>query len=229
MKIALIQGNYFPWIGYFAVINSVDLFLVYEDVQYTKNDYRNRNWIYGTDRGHEDEKIWLTVPVAHRNSTQRYLETEVADQRWIKKHRNTLQQNLKAAPNWNKISDSLDEAFEKFAECRNLFEINRIALSVALSHLEIKTPIKYISKVDFHGSPSEKVAEIIKENNGRTYISGSAAKSYIVKSDFDARGIDVQWCDYSALIESMCGKNNLALSQIERPESVLKYLAYKEQ
>src|SRR5690606_10151511 len=57
MKAAIVQSNYLPWKGYFDIINMVDLFIFYDDVQYTKRDWRNRNRIKT-----RDGIKWLTVP-----------------------------------------------------------------------------------------------------------------------------------------------------------------------
>lgn len=72
-KIAILQSNYIPWKGYFDLINMVDEFILYDDVQYTKNDWRNRNKIK-TSQGLQ----WLTIPVYHKNLEQKINETQIA-------------------------------------------------------------------------------------------------------------------------------------------------------
>ena len=57
-KIAVVQSNYIPWKGYFDLIRSVDAFILYDDVQYTRSDWRNRNKIKTRD----GQTTWLTVP-----------------------------------------------------------------------------------------------------------------------------------------------------------------------
>ena len=59
-KVAILQSNYIPWKGYFDIINLVDEFIIYDDCQYTKNDWRNRNRIK-TCNGLQ----WLTIPVRY--------------------------------------------------------------------------------------------------------------------------------------------------------------------
>ena len=65
-KIAILQSNYIPWKGYFDLINMVDEFIIYDDVQYTKNDWRNRNKIK-TSQGIQ----WLSIPVRQENLVQK--------------------------------------------------------------------------------------------------------------------------------------------------------------
>ena len=89
MRIAIIQSNYIPWIGYFEFIRSVDKFILYEDVQYTKNDWRNRNFL------RQNEKInWLSIPVKHQSLKQKFTEVLVSDNIWTKKHFNTISISL---------------------------------------------------------------------------------------------------------------------------------------
>ena len=72
MRIAIIQSNYIPWIGYFEFISSVDKFILYEDGQYTKNDWRNRNFL------RQNEKInWLSIPVKHQSLKQKFTEVDM--------------------------------------------------------------------------------------------------------------------------------------------------------
>ena len=80
-KIAILQSNYIPWRGYFNIISNVDTFVIYDEVQYTKNDWRNRNKIK-TQNG----LIWLTIPVKQKLLYQKICESEVVDQSWRKKH-----------------------------------------------------------------------------------------------------------------------------------------------
>ena len=69
--VAIIQSNYIPWVGYFAIAAACDTFIVFEDVQYTKNDWRNRNRIEPKRSG---SHVWLTVPVYHADSKQKFVE-----------------------------------------------------------------------------------------------------------------------------------------------------------
>ena len=80
-KIAILQSNYIPWKGYFDLIASVDEFIIYDEMQYTKNDWRNRNKIK-TAKGVE----WITIPVRVESLSQRICDTQIFDKKWVKKH-----------------------------------------------------------------------------------------------------------------------------------------------
>ena len=92
-KIAILQSNYIPWKGYFDIIRQSDIFVIYDEVQYTKNDWRNRNLIK-TPNGIE----WLTIPVNQKNLDQKINETFVSTTNWNKKHWNSILCNYSKSP-----------------------------------------------------------------------------------------------------------------------------------
>ena len=81
-KIAILQSNYIPWKGYFDIINMVDEFVLYDDMQYTRRDWRNRNKIK-TPNGLQ----WLTIPVQVKGKyLQKIKETKISEKKWTKNH-----------------------------------------------------------------------------------------------------------------------------------------------
>ena len=81
-KVAISQSNYIPWRGYFDLIASVDEFVIFDEMQYTKRDWRNRNKIK-TKEG----ALWLTVPVRVKGKyLQNIRETEINGISWQKNH-----------------------------------------------------------------------------------------------------------------------------------------------
>ena len=99
-KIAILQSNYIPWRGYFDIMNSVDEFIFYDEVQYTKNDWRNRNKIL-TNHGSK----WLTLPVRLKTLSQLIKDTKIEDKLWSKKHWDTIKQNYSKAKYFNKYKE----------------------------------------------------------------------------------------------------------------------------
>ena len=79
-KVAVLQSNYIPWKGYFDIIHDVDLFIFHDDLQYTKNDWRNRNKIY-TQNG----LSWLSIPVG-TNEHRLILDVKMNEKKWQKEH-----------------------------------------------------------------------------------------------------------------------------------------------
>src|SRR3954471_3994443 len=106
-KVAITQSNYIPWKGYFDSVNMMDEFILYDDMQFTKRDWRNRNLIK-TPRGLQ----WLTVPVKVKG---RYLqtirETEIDGTEWSARHWRTLTANYAQSPFFREIADILEPAY----------------------------------------------------------------------------------------------------------------------
>ena len=108
-KVAILQSNYIPWKGYFDLINSVDEFVLYDDVQYTRRDWRNRNKIK-TKSGTK----WLTIPVVVKGKYHQTIrETEIADSNWINEHRKAIEHEYAKAPYFKEYKEQVEKLFEK--------------------------------------------------------------------------------------------------------------------
>ncbi len=119
-KVAIIQSNYIPWKGYFDIIASVDEFILYDDMQYTRRDWRNRNRIM-TPNGPQ----WLTIPVSVKGKFyQRINETKVANHDWIDDHWKAIQMNYARARFFQDYKDRIQCVYEKCREEDYLSRIN---------------------------------------------------------------------------------------------------------
>ena len=196
MRIAVIQGNYIPWIGYFALVSAVDKFLLYEDVQYTKNDWRNRNII---DRN--GQPIWLTIPVRHKTLGQKYLETQVSSDLWAEKHLKSLQMNFGALQSWAALFPHLRIHYESAKKLEYLSEINWLFLKFIIDFLEIKTPIERVTSRPISSNPSDSLFALLKNHGATQYLSGPSARSYINDEAFMEGGIKVEYVNYDKLIK----------------------------
>lgn len=194
-KIAILQSNYIPWKGYFDIINMVDEFILYDEVQYTKNDWRNRNKIK-TSQGIQ----WLTIPVRQKTLEQKINETKVLDNRWRKKHWNTVQQAYSKAPYFKVYKD----IFEKLYLDNNdeyLSQINYNFILAICDILGIKTKIRWSREFNLLDGQTEKLLGICKECNVDVYLSGPAAKDYFDEELAKRENIKVEWMDYSGYSE----------------------------
>ncbi|MDX2231897.1 MAG: WbqC family protein [Leptolyngbyaceae cyanobacterium bins.349] len=96
-KVAIVQSNYIPWKGYFDLINSVDEFILYDDMQYTRRDWRNRNQIK-TASG----LMWLTIPVQVKGKYyQKIRETQISDPTWAQEHWRSILTNVQCIPRYS--------------------------------------------------------------------------------------------------------------------------------
>lgn len=189
-RIALLQSNYIPWKGYFDLIKDVDEFYIYDEVQYTKNDWRNRNQIL-TPQG----KQWLTIPVRHEYLGQLINEVKVANKKWGKKHWNAIKTNYGKSTNFKKYAP----IFEEFYLSNNfdlLTEINERLIRIVCEILDIKTPIKRSQQFNLVGDKNERIIELCLKVNASEYVSGPAAKDYANENLFHSNNIQLTWYEY---------------------------------
>lgn len=190
-KIAILQSNYIPWKGYFDIINQVDEFIFYDDVQYTKNDWRNRNKIK-TQSGPQ----WLTIPVRQDNLAQKICETKISQDNWADKHWKSISLNYCKAPYYNIYKDQL-EKFYKETRSLLLSEINRSAIELINSFLGISTVLTSSADYKLIEGKNERLIDLILQAGGTHYLSGPSAKDYIREDLFKEAGIEISWMDYS--------------------------------
>jgi hypothetical protein len=189
-RLAIIQSNYIPWKGYFDIIGSVDEFIVYDEVQYTKNDWRNRNRIK-TANG----VSWITIPVYQKSLQQKISETMVSDRKWAIRHWQTLQTNYGRAPHF-RTSKNVFEDFYLNSTLTALSEINVSLIRIICDFLGIKTVISSSTQYELSGNPTERLVSLCKQTGSTTYLSGPAAQSYMQPELFKNANIELEWMDY---------------------------------
>ena len=189
--IAILQSNYVPWKGYFDLMRSVDEFILYDDMQYTRRDWRNRNRFKSPDGVR-----WLTIPVQVKGRyLQRIDETLVSDPDWAGKHWSTLRAWYGRAPFFDRYRPALEEVYLKMTE-PNLSQINRHLLKVLAELLGIGTPITWSTDYVARGSKTERLLSLCQAAGATCYLSGPAAREYLEEDRFQAQGIEVQWMSY---------------------------------
>lgn len=196
MKVAISQSNYIPWKGYFDMINMADVFILYDDVQYTRNDWRNRNLIK-TGNG----PFWLSIPVhvKHRRE-QKINETLVYEKSWAEKHWKTIVGNYSRAAYFKQYRDFFAELYAS-ATSDYLSEINQEFLMKICQLLEIRTELVQSSSLNLQGERTEKLVHACRMFNADTYLTGPAARNYLNEELFHAHNIKVEWMDYSGYPE----------------------------
>lgn len=196
-KIAIDQSNYIPWKGYFDMINMVDEFVLYDDVQYTKRDWRNRNKIVTPN-----ELKWMTIPVNVKGKyLQKIKDVMVVDHEWIDQHERTLQAFYAKAPYYYQYKDYVWALYDKCREEDHLSQINYIFLKGICGLIGINTKITWSSDYELCDGKNERLITIIKQSKSDYYLSGPAAKDYIDDEMFKNEGIELQWMDYSGYPE----------------------------
>lgn len=190
-KVAIVQSNYIPWRGYFDLIAFVDEFILYDDMQFTKRDWRNRNRIK-TSQGLQ----WITVPVQVKGRYhQKIRETLIDGTDWAKSHWRTLEFNYRAAPHFAEIADWLAPIYlEEQYETISL--LNRRLLEAICGYLGITTRVTNSWDYELADGKSERLANLCSQAGGTEYVSGPAARDYVEEPVFDELGIRLTWFDY---------------------------------
>lgn len=195
-KVAILQSNYIPWKGYFDLIAFVDEFILYDDMQYTRRDWRNRNQIK-TPRGVE----WLTIPVQVKGKFhQKIRETETAGSQWGEQHWKTLVQNYRTAPHFEEIAEWLKPLYLDSPSI-TLSHLNRRFLEAICAYLGITTTIKNSWDYPSEEGKSERLASLCLAAGAQEYVSGPAARDYLDQALFQAHKIKVTWFDYEGYAE----------------------------
>jgi len=191
-KVAIVQSNYIPWKGYFDMIASVDEFILYDDMQYTRRDWRNRNQIK-TPQGVQ----WLTIPVRVKGKYhQKIRETEIEGSDWVESHWKSLVQNYSRSPYFKEIVEWLEPLY--FNETpTHLSQVNRRFIEAISKYLSISTVISSSCDYKLAEGKTERLADLCIQAGGTEYISGPAAKDYIDERVFSDLGINLSWFDYS--------------------------------
>ena len=195
MKVAVIQSNYIPWRGYFDIIHDADLFIFHDDLQYTKNDWRNRNRIKlpgGPD--------WLTIP-AGSNENRLICEVELQSDDWQKKHWRLIAQHYSRAPHFASYKGFLED-FYLVRTWRNLSVLNQhLIRHISTEFLGIHTRFADSRTYAPAGKKLDRLLDLVSKAGASTYLSGPAAKDYIDPARFAELGIDLAWKDYAGYPE----------------------------
>lgn len=195
-KVAILQSSYIPWKGYFDLMNMVDEFVLYDNMQYTKRDWRNRNLIK-TPKGCQ----WLSIPVeVSGNYYQKIKDTKVADKSWGKAHWGAIKCNYAKAPFFNHYKDLFEELYLNSSE-EYLSEINYKFLTQINKILGISTKISWSSNYELVDGKTERLIGLCLSTGATEYISGPAAKDYIEEELFLEASLKLSWMDYSGYDE----------------------------
>lgn len=195
-KIAILQSNYIPWKGYFDMIAAVDEFILYDDMQYTRRDWRNRNQIK-TPQGVQ----WLTVPVKVKGKyDQAICETEIDGTDWAKAHWKALAQNYRRASYFKEVAAIFEPIYLQ-RQYTHLSTLNRELIEAVCAYLCIATKISNSWDYQLIEGKTERLADLCVQAGGTEYISGPSAKGYIEEHFFAERGIRLSWFSYEGYSE----------------------------
>jgi len=190
-SVAIVQSNYVPWRGYFDLIASVDEFILLDDAQYTKRDWRNRNRIKTPDGTR-----WLSIPVqVSGRYTQSISETRIADEGWSRSHWDIIRSTYSSTPAFDVHAAFLQDLYAS-ATSPFLSETNRHFLEGINEVLGIETPVVDSRVYDPRGAKDERLLDLCLKAGAVEYVSGPSARSYLDEQRFEASGVEVTWFEY---------------------------------
>jgi hypothetical protein len=195
MTCVILQPSYLPWRGYFHQIQRADYFVFYDDVQYDKHGWRNRNRIK-TPQGPQ----WLTIPVKKKGNIERrreILEIEIDWERpWNKKHYLTIQQAYHRAPFYKHWEPFLAGVYNRAPERLAPFTIE---LTIELAGLLGIRHTRFLrsSELCAPGERTERLVRIVQQLGCDRYLSGPSAKAYLEEEQFAAAGIALEYMIYA--------------------------------
>lgn len=195
-RVAIVQSNYIPWKGYFDLINLVDEFILFDDRQFTRRDWRNRNLIKTPQGLH-----WLTIPVRVKGRyEQRIDETMISESEWSAKHWKTISHAYASAPFFNQYRDTVAALYTSSGEER-LSDVNRRFLGALCSILGIHTRLSWSTDYPTTGDRTARLVNLCRLAGAQEYLSGPAARAYMDEAQFEAAGIRLIYMDYGGYPE----------------------------
>lgn len=206
MKLAIMQPYFFPYIGYFQLISSVDKFIVYDDLNFIKKKWINRNRILIRNSGPH----FISVPVSDKSSARKISETLIDNSwNWRDKLKKTIRMNYKKALMFNEVFPLVEQLIDFKTD--RLAEFNFNLISSICQHVHIKTMIVQGSS-DYHdleqkltdpefisGSypgydvKTARILEICKMSKASSYYNAPGGMSLYSPRDFSAHGIELKF------------------------------------
>jgi hypothetical protein len=195
-SIAIVQSNYVPWKGYFDLINMVDEFVLFDDMQYTRRDWRNRNAVKSPQG-----LLWLTIPVESKGKySQKISDTMIADPSWAQKHWRSIVHNYAHAAGFRHYRDDLEELYGTATD-HSLSRVNFHFLERICRWLGIGTALTWSSAYELDDDRTGRLVGICRQAGADVYLSGPSSKAYMDETLFAREGIEVRYMNYDGYRE----------------------------
>ena len=172
-----------PWLGFFEKLLRADVFVVLDDVQFSKGDFQNRNRVKG-----QGGALWLTVPVAHRFGPK-INEVETAGDAWRAKHWKTLRSCYARAAHFEEFAGRFEELYAR--PWAKLSELNVEAIRMLARAFGVEKEFVFSSALGAGGQKSELVLNICKAVGATRYYSGRAGGTYLDAGAFRRAGVGI--------------------------------------
>src|SRR3989338_1183673 len=221
-KLVILPPLFLPWIGVFDMMNQADLFIILDNVQFSRQSWQQRN------RNKTQAGVkWLTVPVKHRFG-ERIMNIKIDySTDWINKHLKTIHYSYKGAPFFPEVCELLQRAYAKKPAL--LCQFNGCLLNDLRDYLGIKTPLILASDVPIENrGGKDHVLDLCKYFDAKYYLNGPLGKSLYSPEEFQKIGVDLVFHEFRNPVYSQlhgtfishlsvvdmlfnCGRNTLEL------------------
>jgi hypothetical protein len=187
---AIVQPHYLPWLGYFELIKSVDIFVILDDVQYVKREWKNRNKIRKSPTSNEFK--WLSVPIKKEKINQNINEVNIFDenQEWRKFHIDSLKYVYGKTQNFLKYKDEIFSIIEN-KKILTLFDLNLSLIKKICEILYIKTPIILSSTYKINKKREHKLVDICLRLSCDRYLANNKTFNMVDRSVFSENNIKI--------------------------------------
>ena len=186
--IAILQPGYLPWLGFFEQMDAADVFVLYDDVQFSKGAWANRNRIKGPNGPQ-----WLTVPVCKKPLAKVIGDVQVSDPVWKRKHVEELHACYSKAPYFESMSGIL-RVIEDAGD--SLCFLTERLIALLRNYLGVYTRLIRSSVLDVHNDdPTQRLVDICRHFDANRYYCGASSRNYLDETPFAAAGIEVAYQD----------------------------------
>ncbi|QEY62069.1 WbqC family protein [Metapseudomonas lalkuanensis] len=193
MRVVISQPMFFPWPGFLEQVCLADVFVHYNDVQFSKGSFTNRVQVKTAKGSH-----WLSVPLTGLSLGQLIAEVR-PDHRtdWRTRHRALLEQAYAAAPYRTEMLALLDQVYA--SDCDSIAKIGDLSLKVLCEYFGLARNTRFvgIEELGIGGAGSERVLAIVRALGGSHYVTGLGARNYLDHQAFERAGIQVEYMNYS--------------------------------
>lgn len=196
MRVAVIQSSYIPWKGFFDLIARCDEYVIYDNAQYVKGHWHNRNRIK-TAHGLQ----WLTIPVITKGRFEQPIDAVEIEKPWADKHWRALELAYRRAAFFDHYAGTVRQWYERADKQARLTEVNEIFLRGIAGLLGLNTRIVRDQAYPAAGAKTERLLRIVRAAGADHYLSGPSAQEYFDEQLFTAAGITPEWMSYEGYPE----------------------------
>jgi hypothetical protein len=196
-RIAIVQSSYIPWKGYFDLLRAVDEFVLFDDVQFTRRDWRNRNRIKAAGGS-----TWLTIPVNTKGQYHSAIkDITISDPEWASRHWKTIAANYARAPYFATYAPAVERLYAESRHASRLSAANHAWIQALCEALNIRTRLSWSMDYELLPGKTERLLSICRQAGATSYLTGPSASGYIDTRQFEEANVQIAYADYSAYPE----------------------------